>query len=67
MSADKPWIEVDHTRSGVWAIIDPGSYEGDYIAAVYPGELGALRVLNGRGYGRVQFIEFGKDMRGEIV
>lgn len=48
---------------GVWVIIDRDHY--DSITAVYPTELDALRVLNGRGYGRVQFLNWGTNVRGE--
>lgn len=32
---------------------------GESITAVYPSEVEALRALNGRGYGRVQFVPWG--------
>lgn len=54
---------MSDSAGGVWAVID--SDYGENITAVYPSELDALRVLNGRGYGRVAFIEWGNDVRGE--
>jgi hypothetical protein len=53
MSGEGVWCE-----GGVWAIIDRDY--SDSITAVYPTELDALRVLNGRGYGRVAFIAWGE-------
>lgn len=48
---------------GVWAIIDRDHYES--ITAVYPTEIDALRVLNNRGYGRVDFLPWNTNVRGE--
>lgn len=45
---------------GVWAIVDR-----DYntsITAVYPTEIDALRVINGREYGKVVFVPWGKTL-----
>lgn len=53
---------TEHT--GVWVIID--SDYGENITSVYATELDALRVLNGRGYGRVAFLEYGNNVRGEV-
>lgn len=44
-------------EAGVWALIDHDYHES--ITAVYPTEVAALRVLNGRGYGRVAFLPWG--------
>lgn len=45
-------------EEGVWAILDRDHYET--ITAVYPSEVEALRVLNGRGYGRVVHLAWGE-------
>lgn len=48
------------TSEGVWAVID-----SDYVEAiqmVFPIEIEALRILNGRGYGRVAFIPWGMSL-----
>ena len=50
---------------GVWALLDADYLEA--ITAVYPTELDALRVVNGRGYGRVAFIPWGHTANGEPV
>lgn len=50
---------------GVWAILDHDY--GESITAVYPTELEALRVINERGYGRVQAIGWGRDVNGDEV
>jgi hypothetical protein len=42
---------------GVWVIADRDYYET--ISEVYPDELSALRALNGRGTGRVVFVNYG--------
>jgi hypothetical protein len=44
----------------VWAVVDRD--HSDYISAVYPSELEALRVLNGRGYGRVVLLPWGTEL-----
>jgi len=46
--------------AGVWAVVDTDY--GESITAVYETELDALRSLNGRGYGRVRFVPFGKSL-----
>lgn len=51
--------------NGVWAVIDLDY--GEHITAVYKEEIDALRVVNERGYGRVRFLEFGTDARGESI
>lgn len=50
---------------GVWALLDDDYIS--YITSVYPTELEALRVINGRGYGRVAFINWGHTANGEPV
>lgn len=47
---------------GVWALIDRDM--GESITSVYPSELDALRQLNGRGYGRVEFLQWGHEVNG---
>ena len=49
-------------EEGVWAILDRDHYET--ITAVYPSEVEALRVLNGRGYGRVVLLPWGETASG---
>lgn len=44
-------------EDGAWAIVDLGEYE--YTDSVYPDELSALRMLNARGHGSVEFVEWG--------
>jgi len=39
---------------GVWAVVD-----GEKITTVYRNEIEALRLLNGRGFGRVVFVPWG--------
>jgi len=51
---------MSNESGGVWAIVDTDY--GDSITSVHETELDALRVLNGRGYGRVLFIEFGSTL-----
>lgn len=46
---------------GVWAIVDID--HGESITKVYATEIDALREINGRGYGRVVYVPFGKDLR----
>jgi len=43
---------------GVWAVIDRDHNE--HVTAVHATEVDALRTLNGRGYGRVMFLPWGK-------
>ena len=38
----------------VWAVVD-----GEKITTVYRNEIEALRLLNGRGFGRVVFVPWG--------
>lgn len=52
------------TDTGVWAVVD-FDY-GESITEVHPTEVDALRVLNGRGYGRVVFVPWGKTL-GDIA
>mgnify|MGYP003611601834 CR=1 FL=1 len=47
-------------EGGVWAVIDLDY--GESITSVYPTELDALRVLSGRGYGRVAFVPWGASL-----
>jgi len=46
--------------SGAWALVDHDY--GETIIAIYSTELDALRELNGRGYGRVVFVPWGKTL-----
>lgn len=48
----------------VWAVIDRDHH--DYILAVYPTEIEALRVVNLRG-GRAESLEWGCNVDGEVV
>jgi len=48
------------TPEGVWALCDRDF--GETITAVYSTEVEALRAINGRGYGRVVFLPFGKTL-----
>lgn len=50
--------ELSTSAEGVWAVIDRDYSES--ITAVYATEIEALRVLSGRGYGRVQFLKYGE-------
>lgn len=52
------------TENGVWAVVD--LYYGEIITEVHPTEVDALRVLNGRGHGRVVFVPWGKTL-GDIL
>lgn len=56
----KPDAAADSDKEGVWVIADRDHF--DYISRVFPDEISALRALNGRGYGRVAFIEYGKEL-----
>jgi len=47
-------------NGGVWAVCDLDY--GESITAVYATELDALRAINGRGYGRVRFVPWGKSL-----
>ena len=45
---------------GAWCVCDRDYYET--ITSVYPTEVEALRTLNGRGFGRVRFVPYGKSL-----
>lgn len=45
---------------GVWAVVDRDM--GEHISMVFPSELEALRVLNGRGFGSVVFVPWGEGL-----
>ena len=45
---------------GVWCICDQDY--GESITIPFASEVDALRALNGRGYGRVAFVLFGKTL-----
>lgn len=48
------------TPDTIWALVDRDY--GENITAVYPTELDALRVVNGRGYGRVVELNWGETL-----
>lgn len=53
----KEFGTIPSHAEGVWAVVD--NHYADYISEVHPTEVEALRVLNGRGYGRVMFVPWG--------
>ena len=56
----KDEIPEQEEPKGVWVIVD---YNYDqYISEVHQTEIGALRVINQRGYGSVRFLEWGKTL-----
>jgi hypothetical protein len=52
--------------AGIWAIVDLGS-SSENISIVFATEIDALRALNVRGHGRVEFVPFGLSLTAAMM
>ena len=54
-------LDIPQTLAeGVWALVDFDHNET--ITSVFQSELEALRAINGRGYGEVKFVQWGRSL-----